>query len=165
MGTTNRLAFLTLLMVTTAHPASAAPTDCAPLPLPLALPLAATPCCPCACELAELQARERAAREMLAVGLTVLVPAYIAGTAYAFSLPGSVRAVDSLPIFGALAAGARDTRRDNHSALFFSSGAQFIGAFMTVLAAVELANVHERRWQFDVAAGPGSAQLSAQLHW
>ena len=157
MGTTNRLVFATLLLVTTAHRVSAAP-DCTPPPQ-----AEATPCCPCRCDWAALNAQEHVARETLAVGLAVFIPAYIAGTAFAFSLPGSVRAVDALPIVGAIAAGVRDRRRDNHSALFFSGGVQIIGAFMAALAAVELADIHERRWQ--LVDGPGTAGLSAQLRW
>ena len=59
----------------------------------------------------------------------------------------------------------RDRERDNHAALYFAGGVQLIGAFLAVLAAVELADVHERRWSIDVGAGPGSARLSAQLRW
>jgi hypothetical protein len=161
MGTTNRLVFAALLLITTAHRVRAAP-DCAPPPPSL---VEAPPCCPCACDWAGLKEQERIARETLAVGLSIFVPAYIAGTAFAFSLPGSVRSVDSLPIVGALAAGVRDRRRDNHSALLFSGGVQIIGAFMAALAAVELADIHERRWQIDVAVGNGTAGLSAQLRF
>ncbi len=162
MCTTNRLALATLLLVTTAHRVSAAPNDCAPLPPPV---LEAPPCCPCACALGALKAEEHTALALLMVGLTLFVPAYVAGTAYAFSLPGSVRAVDSLPIVGAFASGARNFERENNSRLFSSGNVQVIGALLAVVAAAELADIHERRWQLDVDVGPASAGLSAQLRW
>lgn len=161
MCTTDRLALAMLLLVTTAHRVSAAPDACMPPPLVVEAP----PCCPCACALAAVRAEEHSALAVLAVGLTLFVPAYVAGTAYAFSLPGSVRAVDSLPVVGAFAAGARNLERNNNSSLFASGNLQIIGAFLAVVAAVQLADLHERRWQIDVAAGPSTAGLSAQLRW
>lgn len=161
MCTTKRLVFATLLMVMAAHRVDAAPTDCGPPQLQLEL--APSPCCACPC--AALDAQERSAHEELGMGLALFVPAYVAGTVYAWSLPRSVRAVDGLPVFGALVAGARDRERDNHAGLLFSGGLQLIGAFLVVLAAVDLGDVRERRWAIDVATGPGSARLSAQLRW
>lgn len=171
MCTTKRLVFASLLLVTTAHRVSAAPTGCAIALTPTQQLTTPPPCCRCACseredlERAALEAQARAAREALAVGLTLFIPAYLAGTAYAFSLPGSVRPIDSIPVFGSIIAGARDRDRDNHAALYFAGGAQLIGTFLAVLAAVELAETRERRWTIDVGAGPGSAQLSAKLRW
>lgn len=165
MGTTNRLVFATLLLVTTAHRVRAAPTDYVPPPPAPPPLLEVPPCCPCACGGAALESEEHTARALLAVGLALLVPAYVAGTAYAYSLPGSVHAIDSLPIVGTIAAGVRDRERDNHSTLFFSGGVQIMGAFMAIVAAVQLGDIHERRWQLDVAAGPGTAGLAARVRW
>ena len=163
MSTTNRLGFAMLLLVTTAHRVSAEPADCALSPPVVDEP---PPCCPCACAaVGALKAEEHTALALLVVGLALFVPAYVGGTAYAFSLPGSVRAVDSLPIVGAFSAGARNLERNNNSRLFSSGNVQVIGALLAVVAAVQLADIHERRWQVDVDVGSGNAGLSAQLHW
>jgi hypothetical protein len=158
MCTTTRFVIASLLLTLAARGVHAAPvgpalTDCAPV------------CCPCDCDAAALEADDRVSREALAIGLALFVPAYIAGTAYGWSLPGAIHSVDSLPIIGAIAAGARDREPVDHAALLFSGGVQLIGALVTAVAAIELANVRARRWTVTVSAMPGSALMTAKVRW
>jgi hypothetical protein len=118
-------------------------------------------CCPC--QQAALERDEREAREGIAIGLALFIPAYVAGTAYASTLPGSVKPVDSIPIIGTIIAGTRETSRDNHAALFFSAGVQVVGALVAALSAVELANVHSERCELSVAVTGNGAALVG--HW
>jgi hypothetical protein len=120
----------------------------------------ATVCCPC--RVAELARDEREAKEGIAIGLALFVPAYVAGAAYASTLQGSVRAVDTIPVIGALIAGTREASRDNHAALFFSAGVQVIGSLVAVLSAVELAHAHSSRCEFAVSVTGQGAALSGR---
>jgi hypothetical protein len=133
------------------EPLAPAPIDCAQV------------CCPCQMQLAELARDEREAHEGIAIGLALFIPAYVAGTAYAATLPGSVKPVDSIPIIGTIIAGTRETSRDNHAALFFSAGVQVVGALVAALSAVELANVHSERCELSVEVTGNGAALTG--HW
>src|SRR4051794_36150941 len=105
MWTTKGLVFASLLLVVAAGPVGAAPVGAVPLTAlpndvePEDTPMAAMPpmncaqvCCPCDCA-AALEADDRVAREALAIGMALFVPAYVAGTAYAWTLPGAVHSV------------------------------------------------------------------------
>jgi hypothetical protein len=131
------------------EPLAPAPVDCAHV------------CCPC--QMAELERDEHEAHEGIAIGLALFIPAYVAGTAYAATLPGSVKPVDSIPIIGTILAGTRETSRDNHAALFFSAGVQVVGALVAALSAVELANVHSERCELSVEVTGNGAALTG--HW
>lgn len=113
--------------------------------------------CDC-CAAAELDRDEHEAKEGIGVGLAIFIPAYVIGTAYASTLPHSVRAVDSIPVLGAILAGTRETSRDNHAALFFSAGVQLVGAIVATMSIVELARVHHARGEWTVkVSGEGVA--------
>lgn len=115
-------------------------------------------CCPCQAQLAAIDRAEREANEGIGIGLALFIPAYVVGTAYASTLPHSVRAVDSIPIIGTIIAGTRETSRDNHAALFFSAGVQVVGALVATLSAIELARVHSDRLEYSVTVtGDGVA--------
>ena len=114
-------------------------------------------CCPC--QLAELDRDEHEAHEGIAIGLALFIPAYVAGTAYAATLPGSMKVVDSIPIIGTIIAGTRESSRDNHAALFFSAGVQVVGGLVAALSAVELASVHSARCELSVEVTPNGAAL------
>lgn len=117
-------------------------------------------CCPC--QMAALDRDEREAHEGIAVGLALFVPAYVVGTAYASTLPGSVRPVESIPIIGTIIAGTRDTSRDNQAALFFSAGVQLVGALVAALSAVELASVRSQRYELSVEVTGNGAALTGR---
>jgi len=115
-------------------------------------------CCPCQAQAAALDRDEHEANEGIGIGLALFIPAYVVGTAYASTLPHSVRAIDSIPIIGTIIAGTRETSRDNHAALFFSAGVQVVGAIVAALSAVELARVHAARAEYTVTVtGDGVA--------
>src|SRR3954447_9570054 len=118
-------------------------------------------CCPCQAT-AALDRDEHGAKEGIGIGLALFIPAYVAGTAYASTLPHSVRAVDSIPIIGALIAGTRETSRDNQAVLFFSAGVQVVGAIVAALSAVELARVRANRVEYTVTVTGDSLALAGR---
>jgi hypothetical protein len=144
-----------LLSATTiARPARAQPAGDAP--------------CLCACEDPDALARdEHEAREVLGASLALFLPAWIGGTAYATTLPGTSRYFASLPIFGTTLAAARTGDRANQAALLFSTGVQAMGALLAIVSAVELHRVRLRTGDLALAAqaAPGALALSARLRW
>lgn len=107
----------------------------------------ACPCCVGSCdepvpdpaavaEVAEL-------RGVFAGSLALASLAYLFSTAYAQSQPHSHFAVDSVPVFGAIAAAARSDGGDQVPVLLFAAGVQVIGTLWAIAAGTDLAQATE----------------------
>lgn len=125
----------------------------------------ATCCCRCADE-ATLDAEEHEAKRTLGVAAALFVPAWVAGTTYAWLQPGGNRFVESTPIAGAIVAATRADRA-NMAALLFSAGVQTMGVLLAVVAASELEAVDAQRHSLglSIAASPDGVAMAARLRW